>query len=135
MTLNFHLPSRIWVMRKPFLAFILVLHLTAWIYSLKSSNKKESLLKEIINFQAHYPKSYFSLLCLNEICGQVYKWGRTNAKGKNMGATAIRCQDHSKADNMSQANDKSHQVRLKACIMICRRSDTKWEITFPRSGQ
>lgn len=42
-------------------------------FSLKSTNKKEkkNLLKEIINFQAYYTNSYFSLLCLNEICEQV----------------------------------------------------------------
>lgn len=51
------------------MALILAPLPTAYIYSLKGINKKESLLKEIINFQAHYPKRYFSLLCLNEICG------------------------------------------------------------------
>lgn len=62
MTLNFHLPPRIWVMRKPFRAHLLV---PLPKFSLKSTNKKEKkILKEIINFQAHYTNSYFSLLCL-----------------------------------------------------------------------
>ena len=58
-------------MRKPFMALLLV---SLPKFSLKSTNKKEKnkkLLKEIINFQAHYTNSYFSLLCLNEICEQV----------------------------------------------------------------
>lgn len=35
----------------------------------------------------------------------------------------IRTQE--RADSLSQANDKLYQVRLKGCIIICRRSDAK----------
>lgn len=36
-------------------------------------HQQKSLLKEIINFQAHHTNSYFSLLCLNKIRLEVRK--------------------------------------------------------------
>lgn len=54
-------------------------------------HQQKSLLKEIINFQAHYPNSYFFLLCLNKIHGQVSSEKEQKLRGENVEATAITC--------------------------------------------